>query len=170
MAYVSWFTIQHEVAYGSGLWVVGSCRCMGSWNVYEAHPLQWRPGHVWSCRVRHQDECVFDGGFEYKYIEWHRHQDDAPQWESRQNRRLELPAEDEAHTGTRVVKTNDRWDSDFTIREFTLFPPSYVSVRERHESERDSRVRAHARCCTSSYPTDRSIDAPNERPSNQSLC
>jgi uncharacterized SAM-binding protein YcdF (DUF218 family) len=165
MAYVSWFEVTHTVAFGTGVWVVGSCSCLGSWSVSHAQPLRWHPNHVWSARIRHQPHCIFDHqSFEYKYIEWQSppssssasisstvvgnhqdpscstspscatsslsafHHEDSPQWEPRVNRRVDLPPEHEATDGTHVVRVTDRWDSDFTIREFTVFPPSVKSA------------------------------------------
>lgn len=125
LAFVSWFQCRNKIEYGQCVWVVGSCSCLGEWEPERGHPLLWHEEHCWEVRVLHRDECVFNGGFEYKYIEWDCKVQEDPVWEARPNRVVVLPPQVEAVESTRVVRCSDMWDSPDSAVDLIDFPITY---------------------------------------------
>jgi hypothetical protein len=87
------FTITYGTRPGQELYIVGSCRELGSWNPQHAHRMRWMDGsrfdakrfanqHVWVTEARLPFE------FEYKYLVKEAGQE--PLWESCENRRMKI--------------------------------------------------------------------------------
>lgn len=94
------FEVHFDTFPGQELHLVGSCDCLGCWDVGRGVHMAWTIGNIWRAKV------VFPAGaawIEYKYVL--RKGDGSVDWEGGSNHALELPS------AGRFLRRIDHWGS-----------------------------------------------------------
>ncbi|KAG2440270.1 hypothetical protein HXX76_004382 [Chlamydomonas incerta] len=123
--------IQHQVAFGSSLKVVGAGPEFGDWQAEKAVALLWNEGHVWSV-----DLDLEPGSYEFKCVI--AAGDHITAWEDGINRIVQVP------NGVRGIRVDGSWcrtaDNGITVTE----PLAAASVAARQKRAAAARLLSKA--------------------------